>query len=187
MANVDRPQGLRPVRMLNGSSNIPVNRYPVAAGNSTAIFIGDLVIKTATTNQVIPQVTTTNAAVLGVVVGIDGDFGDLTRRYLPASTAGNVFVADSPETIFAIQEDGNMGVAAIGTTAAVLTTAGSTTTGLSAYELDSDQVGTTTTGILKVLRAVPAEDNDATSTNAEWEVLLQTHQYSTHATLGAGV
>jgi hypothetical protein len=177
MANADRPRGFIPIRMVDGGAAIPVGRYAVDSSNATAIFIGDLVTLEADGNVGI-EADTTAANPLGVCVGVDDDFDNLARRYLPASTAGNIFVTDSPDTIYEAQEDGNMlATTAIGANVGIVAGAGSTTTSISAYELDSDSAATTTTLPIRVLRAVPREDNDITLTNADFEVLINTHVY----------
>ena len=179
MANADRPNGARPVRNLNGNTAIPSNPYSVDASNATAIFIGDFIVAEAD-GYVAPYAVTTGGNLLGVCVGVADDYGDLSRRHLPASTAGTVWVADDPNTIFAIQEDDAgtaLTVAARGANCDVLYTAGSTTTGMSACEIDRSQV-TSAIGQLRLLRLVPRDDN-AYGDSAEWEVLINEHEYNT--------
>ena len=179
MANADRPKGAAPVRNLNGGTAIQTNDYTVDSSNGTAIYLGDFLVIEADGN-VIPYAVTTGGNLLGVCVGVVGDYGDLTRRYLPASTAGTVMVADDPNTIFAIQED-DAGTAlsstARGANCDVLYTAGSTTTGMSGSEIDRSQV-TSAIGQLRLMRLVPREDN-AYGDSAEWEVLINEHHYNT--------
>jgi hypothetical protein len=84
--------------------------------------------------------------VLGVVVGVDpvegaGADGRDSLTYRAASTERYVYVADEPDLLYEIQEDGEGGtlaVTAVGNTADLTGfTAGSTTTGLSSIEVDS--------------------------------------------------
>ena len=103
MANADTPFGLRPVRHRNGAPyNGAVTAYYVPASYGTALFIGDAVTKTGTSNTVeveapgagsfpvgtLPAVNKTAAgdgnAITGVVVGFAGDADD--PIYNPAST-----------------------------------------------------------------------------------------------------
>lgn len=181
MANADTPNGARAVRHQDGATAIPSNDYLVDASNATAIFIGDFMIAEAD-GYVAPYTGTGGGSLLGVCVGIQGDYGDLSRRYLPASTAGTVMVADSPDQIFAIQED-NAGsaltVAARGANCDVLATAGSTTTSMSAHEIDRSTV-TSATAQLRLMRLVPRDDN-AYGDSAEWEVIINEHAYKATA------
>ena len=176
MANADRPSGARPVRNINGSTAIQITPYSVDSSNSTAIFIGDFIIAEADGN-VAPYAVTTGGNLLGVCVGVDGDYGDLSRRYLPATTAGTVMVCDDPDMIFAIQEDDAgtaLTSAARGANCDVLATAGSTTTSKSAHEIDRSQV-TNAVAQLRLHRLVPRDDN-AHGDSAEWEVLINEHE-----------
>ena len=181
MANADTPNGARAVRHMNGSTAIPSNDYLVDASNSTAIFIGDFMIAEADGN-VAPYTASAGGDLLGVCVGVAGDYDDLTRRHLPASTAGTVMICDDPDMIFAIQEDDAgtaLTVAARGANCDVLTTAGSTTTDMSAHEIDRSKV-TSAIAQLRLLRLVPRDDN-AYGDSAEWEVMINEHEYKNTA------
>ncbi len=76
MANADTPFGLRPKRYISGAPyNGAVNMYSTAAGDATAIFVGDPV-KLSGTSQTINGViykdvdqAATGDVVCGVVVG----------------------------------------------------------------------------------------------------------------------
>jgi len=51
MANTDAPFGLRPIRHRNGAPyNGAFNHYYVASSYATALFVGDPVVKTGTSN-----------------------------------------------------------------------------------------------------------------------------------------
>ena len=110
MANVDRVNGFTPVMHLNGSPyNGQRTAYAVASGDSTAIFVGDLVklggSADAEGRRTVAQAAAGNA-VIGVVVGFDVDPTNLnTPQYRAASTNRVVFVADSPDLIFEAQAD----------------------------------------------------------------------------------
>ena len=176
MANADRPNGARPVRHLDGSTAIHTNDYTVDAANATAIFIGDFV-KLENDGNIAAAAEGGN--VLGVCCGIKGDYGDLDRRYLPDSTAGTVMVCDSPDMIYAIQEDDGgtaLTSAAIGAQADIETGGGgSTTTSMSRHELDRSTI-TNAVAQLKLLRLVPRDDN-AHGDWAEWEVMINEHEF----------
>src|ERR1700758_5120741 len=106
MANVSRINGFRPVKHIDGSPwNGQVNRYFVAAADSTAIFNGDLVKLAAVTDaagQVLNSqpsvvggtqgatkfVAGTDSAAVGVAVGFMINPLNLNSpQYRPASTA----------------------------------------------------------------------------------------------------
>lgn len=181
MANADRPNGARVVRHLNGTTSLQTNKYSVDSSNSTAIFIGDFIIAEADGN-VAPYTGTSGGDLLGVCVGVLGGYDDLSNFYLAASTAGDIMVCDDPDAIFAIQED-NAGtaltLAARGANCDVLATGGSTTTGISAHEIDRSTV-VATIAQLRLLRLVERDDN-AYGDSAEWEVMINEHEYKTTA------
>ena len=176
MANADRPHGARPVRHMNGSTAIQSNPYTVDAANATAIFLGDFV-KLENDGNI--TAGSEGGLLLGVCVGIADDYGDLTRRYLPDSTAGTVMVTDDPDMIYAIQEDDGgtaLTAEAIGENCDVETGAGgSTTTSLSSHEIDRS-TSSSAIAQLRLLRLVPREDN-AHGDWAEWEVYINEHQF----------
>ena len=176
MANADKPNGAIPVRHLNGGTAIQSNPYTVDAANATAIFLNDFVKLEADGNI---TAAAEGGNVLGVCVGIADDYGDLTRRYLPDSTAGTVMVTDDPDMIYAIQEDDAgtaLTSAAIGALVDIETGGGgSTTTSMSSHEIDRSTV-TNAVAQLRLLRLVPREDN-AHGDWAEWEVMINEHEF----------
>lgn len=194
MANVDRPNGLSPVRHISGSPwNGQVEQYSTLTTDTTAIFVGDLVLMSGTgdTNGVpcVTKATATNAAVTGVVVGFKPDVTNLNlpSQYRLASTARTVYVCTDPTVLYDVQADGTTAnaVAAIGLNAPVVQGTGSTVTGVSAVELNIDGATTTSTMPLKIVAAVQSPDNDLTqTTNVRYLVLINA---STMANNTAGV
>lgn len=177
MANRDAPLGLRVHRRLDGGTSYSINEYSVDTGVTTGIFIGDPV-KIEADGNVAPCGTGTTPCV-GVVVGVKGRYDNLEQRYLPASTAGTVMVVDDPFVTFAIQGDGAVDPledADKGANASFIAGSGSTTTGLSAYEIDSTSHNTTAALPIKLLRPIPRADNTNDSANVEWEVMINNHQ-----------
>ena len=81
-------------------------------------------------------------------------------------------------TIYEAQgDDASLAVAGIGENADVVIGSGSTTTGASGMEIDTSS-GVTTAGTpLKVIGLVEREDNDVSSANARWLVMLNMHAY----------
>lgn len=189
MANVDKPRGLTPVRMFSGAPwNNAVERYAVDSAYGTAIFVGDPVIHSGSSDDdgiIEVQAGGTSGQYIGVVVGIEPIRSDLTKTYIPASTGGYVYVSVDPWTVYSIQEDSvsaNLAAADVGLNADLVAGAGDTTTGRSGYELDSDSANTTATLSVRILGLVRREDN-AIGTNAEWEVLINDHGFQ--STTGA--
>ena len=186
MANVDRPCGLRPIGTINGSPwNANVRARPVDASNSTAIFVGDAIILEDDGN-VAPYTGTGGGNLLGVCVGVVVSRAVAATEhpgYLPATTAGTILVVEGPDTLFEIQDDGEAvpTTAIIGTNGDVQATAGSTTTGMSAHELDMGTVTTldasAATAQLRVVDYMHREDNDPAAVNAKWIVRINEHTH----------
>ena len=191
MANADAAFGLRPVRYVSGAPyNGAANKYYIPASDTTtAVYIGSLVkLAGGADANGIPTVTgnvATSNPVVGVVVGVVPETAD-SLRYRANSTARYVWVADDPNLLFEVQEDSDGG--ALAATAAGATcqltgfTSGSTTTGLSAIELDSSNVSETsdTDDDVRIIALVQRPDN-AVGTNAKWLVRLNVHQYVQNA------
>lgn len=183
MANVDRPNGLRPIRTLSGSPwSSSIEEFPVDSSNATAIFLGDL-IKIEDDGNVAPSGA--GGAVIGVCVGVVVDRDVAATEYpgyLPASTAGSVMVVTAKDCVYEVQEDsvgGAMVAANVNSNGDIAAGAGSTTTGRSAYELDSSDViandAAAATAQLRVIRLSTRPDNEI-GTEAKWEVVINEHQ-----------
>ncbi|MCP5072934.1 MAG: hypothetical protein GY947_06515 [Rhodobacteraceae bacterium] len=207
MANKDMPTGLRPVRHRNGAPyNGAVNPYYLPSSYATAMFVGDPVVKTGTSNTAavelptgkwaigtMPEINKTAAGdgnrITGVIVGFSAAPDSLGNNYNPASTERVALVCDDPDVIFEVQADGAVPAASVGLNAVLIYThSGSTTTGLSGAELDttSDAPAADASNQLLILRAANREDNDTTLTHAKVEVLINQHteNQGTVGTLG---
>ena len=187
MANVNAPFGLRPVRYLSGAPyNGACRTYYLDANDSTAYFIGDPVTLTGDVADadgnpeiIIATVGTgvTTDRIVGAIVGFVPD-PLYTTLHRAASTPRKVLVADDPNLLFEMQEDGNMGLNATSATAQIVTgSGGSTATGLSSYQIDSSEEAQTATDQLRIIGPVPRVDNDAASANAKWLVMINMHAY----------
>ena len=201
MANVDSPFGLRPIRHKSGAPyNGAARPYFVNSGYGTALFIGDPVTKTGTSNTAnvkvpgggsfgigtLPEIEKTTAGdsnsdaerTCGVIVGFSPLPTNLEVKHNPASTERVAYVCDDPDVVFEIQANGAIPAASMGLNAIfIYTHSGSTTTGLSGVELDT--TGTVPAADasyqLRILRAVNREDNDTTLTHAKVEVVINVH------------
>jgi hypothetical protein len=199
MPNVDRPFGLRPVRYKNGAPwNGQATPYFVASGDSTALFLGDPVVANGNSNtaaigrghepgtlaSVIRASAGSGALILGAVVAVEPETRDSTV-YRVGSTNRVVYVADDPNLIFHVQDDGG------GTPAAgnvwlnanlIYTHAGSTVTGQSGAEINGATWAVTQAFQLTILGLARLPNNDVASDNAVWEVMINTHQLKGGAT-----
>lgn len=189
MANTDSPRGAIPVGTLSGSPWAgSVREYPVDSSNGTAIFRGDF-ITLEDDGNVAPAAA--GGVLLGVCVGVRVNRTIAATEhpgYLPASTAGYVLVCTAPDAIYEIQEDsagGAMVATNVGSMGDIVAGAGSTTTGLSAHELDSSDVITkdasAASAQLQVIALVPKEDNEI-GTNAKWHVVINEHAFNPRTT-----
>lgn len=203
----DTPQGLVPVRYLNGAPyNGQARPYYHVATDAVALFIGSPVTSTGTANAAavgnykIGELETVKHAAAagntppwtGVVVAVDplegaGGVGRDSTIYCAASTERVVWVADDPNLIFQMQEDDDgaaIAVADIGMNFDVIaTSAGSTVTGISGWEIDSSSNLTTATGDIQVLNLSRINDNNFGDGNLKWDVRINLHRYA-GATLG---
>jgi hypothetical protein len=179
--NVDRVCGARPVKHLSGSPyNGQCNKYFVPATDNTAIFIGDFVKSGGSADaDGVPTVAQAAAgdALRGAVVGVIPDTAD-SLIYRAASTARYVLVADDPDLIFEIQEDGvgaALALVDVGENADIVVAAGNTTTGTSGMELDSSD-HKTATAQLRILGFVQRPDNVPGVANAKVLVRINEHE-----------
>lgn len=182
MANVDQPAGFRFVRRLGGGS-CTIERFFIPATDSTAVFLGDAVKSAGSADadgvRTVAQAAAGNT-ILGVVVGFEPNRDDLTKQYRPASTARYVYVNTDPYAVYAIQEDSDtstLAAADVGNNCDIVVGTGSTTTGMSAMEIDSSTKNTTTAQVR--LLALSQKSDNAIGTNAEWEVMINEHEYKT--------
>lgn len=185
MANADTPFGLRPVRYISGAPyNGACNTYSTASGDGTAIFVGDPVILSGTSQTIggyiyrdVDQAATGNV-VVGVVVAVLHETQD-SLIYRAASTVRRLLVADDPALLFEIQEvSGGTALAAadIGLNANFVVGSGSTVTGMSGVELNNSGEATTNTLDLQIVDVVNRDDN-AIGEHCKYLVRINRHQY----------
>lgn len=184
MANVDKAFGLRPLGNLSATGAQKQFAYEIADNQSGAIYQGDLV--TLSGGYVVKYDSTLHTAALGVFNGcnyIDPTSGKPTwKNYYPGSvniTAGVISaeVVDDPSQLFLIQADEDVVQADIGLNANIAYTAGSSTTGLSATELDSSTIANTATLALKIVGFYNAPNNIRAENHVDVVVKINTHLY----------
>lgn len=179
MANANAARGLVPYRRNTGEPyNGAANIYYVPAAVASQINVGDPVtyLTAAADANGIPSVTLASAGgsnyLLGAMVGIvNGGEPPVTvlqsaSIYHPASTAGYILVADDPDLLYMVQENGNMGATAPNRNVNLVSGAGSTY-GISGWQLNSSTLATTATLQMRVVRMLEQGDNVA-GTNAKW-------------------
>ena len=203
MANANTPAGLTPLKN-SPFVEIPKNYYYIPSTYGTALFIGDPVVKTGTSNTSnvlgdgrpfaagsLPEINKATAGdankITGVIIGFLANPSNLTLNYNPASTERVAIVADSPLQEFMIQEETAgtaLAVTSVGLNAnVVFAESGSTVTGLSGAELDTTTPATDATFQLKILRLLDAPEN-AIGQHAKWRVKINNH---TEANIVAGI
>ena len=187
MANPDIVRGLTPARMVGGGPyNGAFREYSVAAGNGTAIYVGDPVttagVGTAQTinGKVMLDVVqaATGDVITGVVVGVQA-VTEASLPYRAASTLRVLYVADDPNLLFEIQEvSGGTALTAndLGLNADFVVGSGSTVTGNSGVELNNVGEAGTNTLDLKLVGFKNAPDN-AIGENAKWLVRINRHRH----------
>lgn len=196
MANANKPNGLVPVAYLSGADwTGQASQYYIASNDANAFYIGDPVTLSGDGDAIrgIPGVTigTAGNTCVGVIIAIGTvpfgsgyfDPNNLSRISAPATKtqAYYVLVADDPDIIFEIQEDGVGGTltsANIGQNANFIAGAPATGVVVSGYMLDSSSVNTTSTLNLKILGLLPRIDN-AFGNYAKYKVLLNNHAFRT--------
>jgi hypothetical protein len=192
MANVDTPFGLRPVGDLTGRPYTgAVQAFSTAAGDGTAIFLGDPVVLSGTSQTIngrvyldVDQAATGNV-IVGVVVGVDpvigaGANGRDSTVHRAASTVRILYVCTDPNAVFEIQEvSGGTALTAndAGLNADFVVAAGSATTGLSGVELNNVGEATTNTLDLQIVGKV-ARDDVEIGEHCKWLVRINRHQYA---------
>ena len=198
MANTNAAYGFRPVGDLSGGDyDGKVNPYYINSSYGTALFIGDpvqVVSNGSNAARVVApgagsfapgslpeiQVGVAGASTYwsGFIVGFAALPADLQTQYSPASTESVALVADDPGVLVQCQDDGDtsqIAVTNVGQNVIPIAGSGSTTTGLSGWQIDSSSAATTNTQQLRLLRLVNREDN-AVGANAEWIVKQLYHQ-----------
>lgn len=187
MANPDIVRGLVPVSDAYGKPyNGAFREYSVAAGNGTAIYVGDPVttaaVGTAQTinGKVMLDVVqaATGDVITGVVVGVQW-VTEASLPYRAASTQRVLYVCDDPNMLFEIQEaSGGTALTAndMGLNANFVVGSGSTTTGNSGVELDNSTEAGTNTLDLKIIGLANRPDN-AIGEHAKWLVRINRHRH----------
>jgi hypothetical protein len=199
MANVNATYGLA-LHEDNSQSNLMLCVIP--SGNATATFVGDAV-KTADLDSIkiqggqyalpVIQAAATDP-IFGVIMGFQqhtvASGMDLSRRHRPASTSMYCLVKPAhPLDVYRMQADDvgtTLSVASLGCNADIVVGSGSTSTGLSAMQVDSSTVANTAGLQVRIVGFVDSPRNEVGVVNQD--VLVQINQSQTFYDVGnAGV
>jgi len=167
MSNVNAPCGLRPIRHASGGIT-RISVYSIASTYNTAIYTGDSVELTNTSNQ-IAQAAAANPDNIGTFEGcswIDATGAPKWSPYWPGAQTGvtdiKAYVSDDPMTIFVAQVGNSsttgLNIADLGQLFDWVVASGSTKTGLSGNYINPTPIGTAG-GSVRILRPVNAPDN----------------------------
>jgi hypothetical protein len=179
MANADAARGFWPIRHLTGGT-IRLDEYGIASGYAANIFKGDAV-KLIDDGTI--QVAAASNRILGVFAGVeytDASGNVVFNDYWPTGTVATNIKAKvftDPQIVYGVQSAGSTVAADIGNLGDHVAGSGSTTTGLSAHELNGT-TGTSAAGF-RVLGKVGAPNNDW-GTNVNLEVLIYEHEFNEH-------
>lgn len=198
MANPTNVFGLIPVRRRDGTDwNGKTRPYLIPASAGTDYFIGDPVDLAGASNTseishiggsfipgALPTITLATLAdgnyTIGPIVGFMPTSRDSTI-YREASTDRIALVADDPDLIFHIRDDGAtaLGTAGVSLNAIMQSGSGSTVTGRSGYVLDTNGTAPSAdaSNMLLIERAANIHNNDATLVSTVWEVFISMHRY----------
>ena len=192
--SVQGPYGFLPINLIGGQVFAGSTRnMEIASGYSSNIFYGDFV-KRVVGGTIEKDTGTTSNTPVGVFLGCfyTAANGTPTRsQYYPASqtvvsgTKIYAIIADDPDTLFKVAVCSSGVVMAtvtqnaLGTNMSVLATAGSTTTGNSAYSVLSTSPAATNTFPIRVIDLVP-ETSPTPTTYSELIVKINfgIHQYN---------
>ena len=149
MANVDRPNGFRPVKTLSGAPVASVIRS-VGVTDAADIFVGDAISITSglAVAMAVEGICAGVAVGFGKVDSMSGKAGgpvnpdDLMTRYYDDSASTHTewvcYYVPAEDCIFEAQVDDTAEVGVVGEAYDILATAGNTTTGISKHEINGN-------------------------------------------------
>jgi len=188
MANVNSKNGFIPYCYKDGKPYTGQARTYYKAATSTAIFVGDPVIRIVSVDpNGYPAIdlATAGAAVTGHVVGIKINPDDLTKaKYLAAADTGYVEVCDDANVLLLAQEGGSgtaLALAQIGKHIDGVAATGSTVTQTSGWQLDNNAVATGNTYRIEALAEAVMPGN----TLGTYQKVLVAVNLSTEVNAGA--
>lgn len=175
MANSSRPYGLLPLVSENGT--VRTNYYYIPAAYGTALYVGDTVIKSGTSNSNVvingrnyaagslPSITKATAGagnlITGVIVGFVVNPANLNSpTYNPANTEAIALVCDDPQQLFKSQCLGTLAVTQVGLNANLDFGTADSIWGQSGITIDIDNANTTQNFQTSVKRLLDTPGNE---------------------------
>ncbi len=190
MANSNRPTGLSPVNMITGAPyNGQARQYSIAAAYNVALYIGDPVISSGTSDAAGVQGIALAAAtgpIRGVIVGLSDQpfssaalIGNPNITYRPAAAQTTVWyamVVDDPNVVFEVQEIGTgtqLTAAEVGLNANLVVGTGNGF--VSGWLLGNTAEDVTATLQVRLLGLAQRSDN-AFGAYAKWLIMINAHE-----------
>lgn len=165
MASSAYPYGMVPVENLAAGYNTQgFETLTIADGYATKIYFGD-VVKLISDGTVAKDTGTTSLTPVGVFVGcryINSIGYAVDSQYWPAITTGYTVYAKivtNPFAVFQIQANGSVASTDLGSNAAIVQTAGTTTFGKSKNALNASTIATTNTLPLRIVGLAELPNN----------------------------
>ena len=179
--------GMKPVKMAGQAANTAgLGEYPVAA-SATAIYNQDLVAMAATGTAAVAAAGTEQ--LLGSLNGVfytDASTSKPTfQAYLLGSNTASDIVAlvnDDPHQVYEVRSN-NAGASAqtdVGNTADISYSAGATPNYISKTTLDDGSLATASKQVKIVGVSRDPDNNDLTSANVVWRVVISEHFFKQH-------
>lgn len=189
MANVDRPNGFRPVSA-SGGPFTGIQRKVYSTANN--LFVGDLVMQAADpvasgdgVYQEVDRCTATGDLIAGVVVGFEANPTALGNLYHTASSTYAVYIVAPEGVVFEAQADAVTDQSDVGLNMDATFTAGTTATGMSNMELSASSAATTPAQQFRVIGMVDRADNDNADATDSTRFLVTCNQSAfANATVG---
>lgn len=198
MANANSPYGLLPLVSENGT--VRTNYYYIPSSYSTALYVGDTVIKSGTSNTNVsingriytagslPAITKATAGatnlITGVIIGFVVNPANLNSpTYNPANTEAIAIVCDDPQQLFKAQCLGTLLVTQVGLNANLNFGTADSIWGQSGITIDIDNAATTQEFQVSVKRLLDTPGNEL---GLYSQIVLKINQH-TEATNTAGI
>ena len=181
MANPNSPFGFRPLMTTLNGAPIQIREYGKAAGESTAIFMNDIVMKSAASVTSQTGAGTPRPAVKSATNGSPGTtlWQGVSLNYGAASTLTYQYLVDEITALFTAQVDGSLSVTSashVGKNANLKYAAGSATSKQSLMVVDNTTINTTAGLDLRIVDLSQASPN-AEGANAIVVVTIQKHEF----------
>lgn len=192
MSSTAYPFGMVPTQQLaQGYNTQGFSPFQIEDGEATSIFFGD-VVELLGTGYIEKDTGTTTLTPQGVFVGcsyIDpGIKYFLNAQFWPGGTTTGIttgagkptgYVVNDPNAVFMIQANGSVPLAALGSNAPIVQTAGSASIGKSRNALNAAAIDTTDTLPLRIVGLAELPDNDWGDAYTIVLVKFNNHQLTT--------